>query len=218
MSAREARIVTPSLLQLDAEKETVAKVKPVLGDMTTPRLRLRLWQVSDAEPFAAMNADPRVREHYPSVLTREESDASVARIRAHFEKHGFGAWAVELRERPGFIGFAGLTRPAFSAPCGPCVEIGWRFAFDHWGQGYATEAARVALRAGFLEVGLDEVVSFTTVNNLRSRRVMEKLGLSHDPADDFDHPLLPPGHRLARHVLYRLRRTDWLRLTEEPAI
>lgn len=179
--------------------------------MTTPRLQLRPWQESDAAPFAAMNADPRVREHFPSVLTRAESDASVARIRSHFEKHGFGAWVVELRARPGLIGFAGLTHPTFSAPCGPCVEIGWRFAFEHWGHGYATEAGRAALRIGFEAIGLDEIVSFTTVDNVRSRRVMEKLGLCHDPVDDFDHPLLLPDHRLVRHVLYRMRRIDWQR-------
>jgi RimJ/RimL family protein N-acetyltransferase len=178
-----------------------------------------LWHESDTEPFAALNADPRVREHFPNVLTRAESEASLGRIRTHFEKHGFGAWAVELRERPGLIGFAGLTHPMFAAPCGPCVEIGWRFAFDAWGHGYATEAARAALRAGFQEIGLEEVVSFATVGNARSRRVMEKLGLSHDPADDFDHPLSTPGHPLERHVLYRLQRAEWQRrVAKEPAI
>lgn len=192
---------------------------PALEEMTTPRLRLRLWQEGDIEPFAAINADARVREHYPSVLTRADSEASVERIRGHFARHGYGAWAVELRQRPGLIGFTGLTHPAFSAPCGPCVEIGWRFAFDHWGQGYATEAARAALRAAFQEIGLEEVVSFTTMDNVRSRRVMERIGMSRDPADDFDHPLLPPGHQLSRHVLYRLRRADWLRrVVDEPEL
>jgi len=181
----------------------------MLSEIVTPRLKLRLWQAGDEEPFAAMNADPRVREHFESVLTRAESDASIGRNHAHFEKHGFGAWAVELRERPGLIGVAGLTHPMFAAPCGPCVEIGWRFAFDDWRHGYATEAARAALSAGFEEIGLDEIVSFTTVGNVRSQRVMEKIGLHHDPADDFDHPLLPAGHRLARHVMYRLRRAQW---------
>ena len=156
-----------------------------------------------------MNADPRVREHYPNVLTRAESEASIARIRTHFEQHGFGNWALELRERPGLIGYAGITHPSFSPPCGPCVEIGWRLAFDQWGHGYATEAAEAVVRAAFETVGLREIVSFATTGNLRSRRVMEKLGMSHDPADDFDHPILPPGHRLSRHVLYRLQRKDW---------
>lgn len=186
-------------------------MKPELCAIATPRLRLRLWHENDADAFAAMNADPRVREHFVGVLTREESDASVERMRAHFAKHGFGTWAVELRDRPGLIGFAGLTHPMFAAPCGPCIEIGWRFAFDHWGRGYATEAAKEALRAAFEIVGLDEVVAFTTVGNARSRRVMEKIGLSHDEADDFDHPLLPPEHRTSRHVLYRVRKEDWER-------
>jgi RimJ/RimL family protein N-acetyltransferase len=184
-------------------------MKAELTQLVTTRLFLRLWQDGDAEPFAAMNADPRVREHFPSVLSRAESDASLRRIRAHFDDHGFGVWAVELCARPGLIGFAGLTHPAFAAPCGPCVEIGWRFAFDQWGHGYATEAGRAALLAGFEQIGLQEIVSFTAVGNARSRRVMARLGLSHDPAEDFDHPLLPPGHRLARHVLYRVRRADW---------
>jgi ribosomal-protein-alanine N-acetyltransferase len=181
----------------------------LIREMTTPRLRLRVWDDCDAEPYAAINADARVREHFEGVLDRAESDASMSRIRAHFDAHGYGVWAVELRDHPGFIGYAGITHPSFAAPCGPCVEIGWRLAFAHWGHGYATEAARAALDAGFADVGLDEIVSFTTVANERSRRVMERLGLSHDPADDFDHPSLPPGHRLSRHVLYRIRRTDW---------
>ena len=189
----------------------MGSMRPELCALVTPRLRLRLWHEGDAESFAAMNADPRVREHFLGLLTREESDASVARMRAHFAKHGFGTWVVELRHRPGLIGFTGLTHPAFAAPCGPCVEIGWRFAYDHWGHGYATEAAKEALRAGFEWVGLQEIVAFTTVANVRSRRVMEKIGLSHDEADDFDHPLLPPGHRTSRHVLYRLRKADWER-------
>jgi RimJ/RimL family protein N-acetyltransferase len=163
-----------------------------------------------------MNADPRVREHFSGTLTRAESDASMARLRAHFAEHGFGFWAVELRERPGFMGFAGLSHPSFTAPSGPAVEIGWRLAFEHWGHGYATEAARAALRAGFEELGLDEIVAFATVGNVRSRRVMEKIGMSHDPAGDFDHPSMPADHPRSRHVLYRLRRTDWLLRCGEP--
>jgi RimJ/RimL family protein N-acetyltransferase len=190
--------------------EEQAMDRPVspLNNLLTPRLDLRLWRDEDSEPFASMNADPRVREHYPNVLTRSESDASMARIRAHFEQHGFGNWALELRDRPGLIGYAGLSHPSFPSPCGPCVEIGWRLAFAHWGHGYATEAAEAVVRAAFEKIGLEEIVSFATIGNVRSRRVMEKLGMTHDSADDFDHPLLP-GHRLSRHVLYRLRRTDW---------
>jgi RimJ/RimL family protein N-acetyltransferase len=206
------------MLQLDSAelRDSLRRVNALPPEIVTPRLRLRLWQDRDAEPFAAMNADPRVREYFSGVQTRAESDASIGRIRAHFEKYGFGAWAVELLERPGLIGCAGLTHPMFVAPCGRCVEIGWRFAFDQWGQGYATEAARAALAVGFDAIGLDEIVSFTSVGNLRSRRVMEKIGLSHDPADDFDHPLLPAGDRLTRHVLYRLQRAAWQRRAAPP--
>jgi RimJ/RimL family protein N-acetyltransferase len=160
----------------------VEKVKPLAS---TSRLRLRLREPSDEAPFATMNADPRMREHYPSVLTREESDAAAARGRMHFDRHGLGLWAVELGDVPGFIGYAGIMFPSFKAPCGPCVEIGWRLAFAHWGKGFAT------------------------LGNVRSQRVMQKIGMSHDPADDFDHPLLPEGHRLRRYVLYRLRKADW---------
>jgi RimJ/RimL family protein N-acetyltransferase len=181
-----------------------------LHQIQTPRLILRLWRDSDYEPFAAMNADPRVREHFPNVLSRAESDASAERIRAHFEKHGFGLWAVEVRDGADFIGFTGLAHPSFAAPSGSTVEIGWRLAFEHWGRGYATEAAKHALAAGFEQLGLPEIVAFATVGNVRSRRVMEKIGLTHNSADDFDHPLLPPEHRVARHVLYRLRRADWV--------
>ena len=183
------------------------RVSP-LYTLTTHRLTLRHWRDEDSESFAAMNADPRVREYYPSVLTQAESDASMGRIRGHFEEHGFGNWAVELRGRPGLIGYAGISHPSFPSPCGPCVEIGWRLAFAYWGHGYATEAAEAVVVAAFEKIGLAEIVSFATVGNLRSRRVMEKLGMSHDPADDFDHPLLP-GHRLSPHVLYRLRRTAY---------
>lgn len=184
------------------------KMVPLARQVTTPRLHLRLWQRGDEEPFAAMNADPRVREHYPNVLTREESDASAARIDTHFRRYGFGLFAIELRDAPGFIGYAGLMVPSFKAPCGPCVEIGWRLAFQHWGKGFATEAARAVLPVAFESAGLDEIVSFTTPGNVRSQRVMQKIGMTHDPADDFDHPLLP-GHPLARHVLFRLRKSDW---------
>ena len=192
------------------------RVSP-LYTLTTHRLTLRHWRDEDSEPFAAMNADPRVREHYPDVLTRAESDAAMGRIRAHFEQHGFGNWAVELRGHPGLIGYAGISRPSFPSPCGPCVEIGWRLAFAYWGNGYATEAGEAVVRAAFEKVGLAEIVSFATVGNRRSRRVMEKLGMSHDPADDFDHPLLP-GHRLARHVLYRLPRTSWQSRNAPPPV
>ncbi len=159
--------------------------------------------------MAAINADARVAEFLPKTLTREESDALVARLRDHFDRHGFGLWAVEVVGVAGCIGFVGLSVPAFETHFTPCVEIGWRLAFDHWGRGYATEAAREALRFGFQSLGLDEIVSFTVTANRRSRAVMERLGMTHTEADDFDHPLLAAGHPLRRHVLYRLTRGAW---------
>jgi RimJ/RimL family protein N-acetyltransferase len=170
----------------------------------TKRLILRAWTVADREPFARMNADSRVMEYFPSVLTAEESNAGVDRIEAHFARHGFGLFAAELRTIGRFIGFIGLSVPSFEAHFTPCVEIGWRLDFDYWGKGLATEGARGALRCGFETLRLREIVSFTAPMNLRSRRVMERIGMSRDAADDFDHPLLPQGHPLRRHVLYRL--------------
>ena len=174
-------------------------------ELRTGRLLLRRWRPDDRIPFAALNADPRVMEHFPAPLSREESDRLAAHIEAHFDRHGFGLWAVEILRVAPFAGFVGLSVPSFEAPFTPCVEIGWRVAAEHWGRGYATEGARAALRHGFEALGLDEIVSFTVPGNARSRRVMEKLGMGHDPADDFEHPALPVGHPLRRHVLYRVR-------------
>jgi RimJ/RimL family protein N-acetyltransferase len=157
-------------------------------------------------PFAALNVDARVMDYFPAVLSREESDTLALRIEAHFERHDFGLWAVEIADVTSFAGFIGLSVPSFEAPFTPCVEIGWRLAADYWGFGYATEGARVALDFAFKTLKLHEVVSFTSPGNLRSRRVMEKIGMVHDPAGDFDHPALPQGHRLRRHVLYRMTR------------
>lgn len=173
------------------------------------RLLLRPWRDADLEPFAALNADPRVMEHLPAVLSRAESDALAERIRASFEEQGLAPWAVEVPGAQPFIGFAGLGRPTFEAPFTPCVEVAWRLAAAHWGQGYATEAAEAALGYGFGPLALPEILSFTVPANLRSRRVMEKLGMSHAPADSFDHPRLPEGHPLRRHLLYRLGRVQW---------
>lgn len=173
-------------------------------DIRTDRLLLRPWRDDDLEPFSRMNADSEVMEFFPSTLDRVQSDALVHRIQRFFDDRGYGLWAVEVVGGAGFIGFTGLLEPTFSAHFTPCTEVGWRLAREHWGKGYATEAARAALQYGFESVGLREIVSFTTVANTRSRRVMEKLGMTHDPADDFDHPLLPPGHPLRRHVLHRL--------------
>ena len=142
--------------------------------------------------------------HFPATLSREESNTLAARVEAHFDQHGFGLWAVEVPEVAPFVGFVGLSVPRFEAHFTPCVEIGWRLAAEHWGKGYATEGARAVLAFGFETLQLGEIVSFTTAGNLPSRRVMEKIGMTHDPADDFDHPALPEGHPLRRHVLYRV--------------
>jgi RimJ/RimL family protein N-acetyltransferase len=175
-------------------------------ELRTERLLLRRWRDSDRIPFRQMNADPRVMEFFPEPLTADASDALIERAEKHFGHHGFGPFAVGLLETGGFIGFVGLSVPAFDAHFMPAVEIGWRLAFDHWGKGLATEGAHAALHFGFSELGLEQVVSFTVPANLRSRRVMERLGMTHDPVDDFDHPKLPEGHALCRHVLYRISR------------
>ena len=175
-------------------------------EIRTHRLRLRRWLPSDRAPFAALNTDPMVTEHLPGALSRGESDALIARIEVHFEQYGFGLWAVEVCNVGAFAGFVGLSVPRFEAHFTPCVEIGWRLGAEHWGQGYATEGARAALALGFEVLELEEVVSFTVPGNAASRRVMEKLGMTCTSADDFDHPLLPDGHPLRRHVLYRIAR------------
>jgi RimJ/RimL family protein N-acetyltransferase len=176
---------------------------PKLG---TGRLILRKWRESDREPFARMNADPAVMEYFPAPLSRQESDALVDRAEAHLEQHGFGPWAAELRETAEFIGYVGLVIPRFEAAFTPCVEIGWRLAREHWGKGLATEGARALVRHEFEVQQLAELVSFTVPANARSIRVMEKLGMTRDPRDDFDHPSIPIGHPLRHHVLYRLKR------------
>jgi|SRR5436190_8090496 len=177
--------------------------------LRTERLVMRGWRDSDRGPYAAMNADPRVMEHFPGTMTRAESEAHAERVDEHFAEHGFGLWAVEVPGEAEFIGFVGLAVPRFEEHFTPAVEVGWRLAAPWWGHGYATEAAREAVRFGFEDAGLVEIVSFTAPANERSRAVMRRIGMTHDPADDFDHPALPPGHRLRRHVLYRLRRDDW---------
>jgi RimJ/RimL family protein N-acetyltransferase len=177
--------------------------------LVTPRLILRPWQPEDWAPFAAMNADPQVMEHFPACLERRRSDEIAAAISRRLVERGFGFWAAELSGVCPFIGFIGLSRPMFQAHFTPCVEIGWRLAREHWGRGYATEGARASLQFAFEQLGLDEVVSFTVPANQRSRRVMERLGMMHDAADDFEHPDVPVGHPIRPHVLYRLRRERW---------
>ena len=178
--------------------------------VTTERLLLRQWRTEDRAPFAAMNADARVMEHFPALLSREESDARVDSIQRHLEERGFAQWAVEIPGVTPFAGFIGLSVPRFEAAFTPCVEVGWRLAAEYWGRGYATEGARAALAFGFEELGLEEILSWTVPDNERSRRVMEKIGMTHDPQDDFEHPLLPKGHRLRRHVLYRIAQSQFL--------
>jgi ribosomal-protein-alanine N-acetyltransferase len=182
--------------------------------LETPRLLLRRWRDEDREPFAALNADPEVMRYFPAPLTREQSDAMVDRIEAHFGEHDWGLWGVERRADGVFLGFVGLSPAVFEAPFTPAVEVGWRLAREAWGAGYATEAASAALADGFERLALVEIVSLTAVGNERSRRVMERLGMRRDPADDFEHPAVPPGHPLRPHVLYRLRRE---RSPQEPA-
>jgi ribosomal-protein-alanine N-acetyltransferase len=164
---------------------------------------------ADREPFAAMNADPAVMEHFPSTLSRRESDELVDAIIAGFDLNGFGLWAVELLQDGRFIGFTGLSVATFEASFTPAVEVGWRLARWAWGSGYATEAATAALEFGFSEARLEEVVSFTSVENTRSQAVMRRIGMTHDAADDFEHPRIPLGHRLRLHVLYRVSRQQW---------
>jgi ribosomal-protein-alanine N-acetyltransferase len=178
--------------------------------LQTERLILRRWRDEDREPFAELNADPRVMAHFLRPLTREESDGFAERIEVRFDELGYGLWAVERRSDGRFLGFTGLALQTFEAPFTPCTEIGWRLARFAWGQGYATEAALEALRYGFEEAELEEIFSFTSVGNTASRHVMEKIGLHHDPTDDFEYPNLPPGHPLRPHVLYRLRREEFV--------
>ncbi len=174
--------------------------------LPTERLLLRRFRAEDRARFAAINADPRVREHLPGLMSREQSDAMADRIEQHVVRHGFGLWAVEVKGGPPFIGYVGLSIPLFTAHFTPCVEIGWRLDSAEWGKGYATEGARAALAFGFQQLALSEIVSFTVPANERSWRVMERIGMTRDPRDDFDHPAYPPSHPLSRHVLYRLRR------------
>lgn len=179
-------------------------------EFETERLLLRTWCESDREPFAALNADPAVMEFFPATLDRAASDRAIDNWMAKFAERGWSNWAVEIRETGKFIGFVGLSVPHRPLPFSPCVEVGWRLARRYWGFGYASEAARGCLRVGFERLRLPEIVSFTALLNLRSRAVMERIGMYNAHAD-FEHPALPEGHPLRPHCLYRLTDDAWRR-------
>lgn len=171
--------------------------------LTTERLVLRQWVESDLDPFAALNADREVMEFFPAPLTRAESDALAQRARSDLDRKGYGLWALEVSATREFIGFTGLAWQTFPARFTPALEVGWRLARAAWGHGYASEAAVAAMAHGFATVDVDEIVSITARGNIRSRRVMERLGMAYDPADDFLHPRVPDSSPLKAHVLYR---------------
>lgn len=177
--------------------------------LETERLILRKWKEADLEPFCKITSDPEVRRYYPGVLTADETKALVTKVEAHFNKESFGLFALELKSTGEFIGYTGLMKPTIQAHFMPCVEIGWQLSKKHWGNGYAPEAAAKALEDGFVRIGLDEIVSFTTVSNDKSIRVMQKLQMTRNPKDDYSHPALPEGHPLKPHVLFRLSKAIW---------
>ncbi|WP_084070819.1 GNAT family N-acetyltransferase [Pandoraea vervacti] len=179
--------------------------------IATERTILRQWRTDDLPLFAALNADREVMRHFPTTLDRTQSDAVARRLAQHIETHGYGPWALEIPGVTPFAGFVGLMRVGFDAPFAPAVEIGWRLARAWWSRGYATEAAAAAARYAFDTLNLDDLVSFTVPGNVRSRAVMQRIGMRHCPDEDFLHPLVPPGHRLRRHVLYRLDAADLVR-------
>lgn len=174
------------------------------GIIETERLILRKWKEEDLEPFSRMNTDVRVMEYYPKLLTFEETKAFIERISRHIEDHGYGLFACELKDTGEFIGYVGLSIPIIETEFTPCVEIGWRLAFHYWGKGYATEAARAVLKFGFEKTELREILSWTVPANVRSRRIMEKIGMIQDEAGGFMHPRMPEDHPLSWHVLYRM--------------
>jgi RimJ/RimL family protein N-acetyltransferase len=173
--------------------------------LQTERLVLRAWRDEDVAPWVEMSADPRVMEFFPSILTRAEAEKTAVRVRDLLARDGFGWWALEVKGGAPFIGVIALQLVPFDAAFTPAMEVGWRLAFEHWGNGYATEGAEAALRFGFETLGQEQIVAMTAAANLRSQHVMERLGMTRDPIDDFDHPRLPDGHPLRRHVLYRLK-------------
>lgn len=189
------------------ETDAFPCVSPAV-EFDTPRLRLRRWRDDDRAPFAALNADPQVMAFFPALQSRESSDAAIDHWEAQFDRRGWSNWAVQRHDTGAFIGFVGLSVPRRALPFSPCVEVGWRLARRHWGEGFATEAAQAALHVGFERLALAEIVSFTTLANRRSRAVMERIGL-RDARTVFEHPAVPEGHALRPHCLYRLTREQW---------
>jgi RimJ/RimL family protein N-acetyltransferase len=177
-------------------------------ELIGPRVVLRSWHANDREPFAAMNADPEVMEFFPQIFTPEQSFAAFERLKKGIEDRGWGLWVVDINGE--FAGFTGLAESNFQAPLASCVEIGWRFHTRFWGRGYALESARLALRFGFENLRLHEIVSFTARINKRSQRLMERLGMTASPKDDFEHPKISPGHPVRDHVFYRISNTPKL--------
>ncbi|MFA6119189.1 MAG: GNAT family N-acetyltransferase [Parachlamydiales bacterium] len=177
--------------------------------LTTKRLILRHWRESDLIAFSKMNADPRVMEFFPKTLSKAESDEIAKKLIKELKEKDYGLWAVEAKNIAPFIGFIGLHSTDYDTSFTPCIEIAWRLAYEHWNKGYATEGAKEALDYGFNKLKLKEIVSFTAIKNLRSRKVMEKLGMVHNPKDDFNHPKLPLDHPLSLHVLYRLNNPNF---------
>jgi RimJ/RimL family protein N-acetyltransferase len=179
------------------------------SELRTPRVLLRRWRDADLAPFAALNADPEVMKYFPAKLSEQESANLIARAERDFERCGFGPWALELPGEEPLIGFLGLMPVPDALPFAPAVELGWRLARPFWGRGLASEAGRAATRHAFEELGLPELVAYTAAHNERSRRLMRRLGMTRDPAEDFAHPALPAGHRVSHHVLYRLPAARW---------
>jgi len=172
--------------------------------ITTERLGLRRWTEDDYLPFAKMNKDKEVMQYFPSLLTDEETTAMINRINLHFEKHGFGLFALEKLSTKEFIGYTGFMVPSFESSFTPCVEIGWRLRKEDWGKGYATEAAKACLRYGFEVLGFKKIYSFTSTINLRSEKVMQSIGMIKE--GEFDHPKIALDHPLCRHVLYTIEK------------
>lgn len=178
--------------------------------LETERLLLRQWLDKDFLPFAAMNADPIVRKYFPSLLTADQSHASIKSFQEAIIQKGFGLWALELKDSGEFLGFCGLQVPSFHAHFTPCIEIGWRLAKEYWGNGYATESAKKCLSFAFKTLNVPEIVSFTAIDNWPSRRVMQRIGMQRNPQDDFEHPLVDDEHPLKKHVLYRVSKIQWI--------